>query len=58
MVIIGGAAVQFGRDEALDATNNALQQITSLHSQFELLTIGASNPLPDPATAGVVSRII
>jgi len=58
MIIIGGAAVQFGGDEALDAAKRALQQITILHSQFGLTKVVASNLLPDPATVGAVTLII
>ncbi len=58
MIIIGGAAVQFGGEEALDAANRALQQITILHSQFGLTKVVASNLVPDPATVGAVTLII
>jgi len=58
MIIIGGAAVQFGGDEAIDAANRALQQITILHSQFGLTKVVASNLLPDPATVGAVTLIV
>ena len=58
MIIIGGAAVQFGGNEALDAANRALQQITILHSQFGLTKVVASNLLPDPATVGAVTLIV
>jgi predicted NBD/HSP70 family sugar kinase len=58
MVIIGGAATQFGGDEALEAAHRAVQQLTILHSQFGLTKIVASRLLPDPATVGAGTLVI
>jgi predicted NBD/HSP70 family sugar kinase len=58
LVIVGGAAAQFGGEEALEVSRRALQRLTILHSQFGLTKIVASTLLPDPATLGAASLVI
>jgi predicted NBD/HSP70 family sugar kinase len=58
MIIVGGAAIQFGGEEALDSARRAVQRLTILHSQFGQTKIVASNLLPDPATVGAATLII
>jgi N-acetylglucosamine repressor len=57
-IIIGGAAIKFGGEEALEVARRAVQRLTILHSQFGLTKIVATNLLPDPATVGAATLII
>lgn len=58
MVIVGGVAVQFGGEEALEAARRAVQRLTILHRQFGLTKVVASSLLPDAATVGAATLII
>ncbi len=58
MIIVGGAAIQFGGEEALDSTRRAVQRLTILHSQFGQTRVVASNLMPDPATVGAATLVI
>lgn len=58
LVVVGGAAAQFGGEEALEVSRRALQRFTILHRQFGLAKVVASTLLPDSATLGAASLII
>jgi predicted NBD/HSP70 family sugar kinase len=58
LIIIGGAAVHFGGEEALEEARRAVQRLVVLHSQFGLTKVVASDLLPDSATVGAGTLII
>jgi len=57
-VIMGGAAIRFGGDEALNSARRAVRRLSLLHQLFQSAEVVASSLLPDSATVGAATLVI
>ena len=58
MVIVGGAPIHFGGDEALEAARRSARRLTILHPLFAHVKVVASQLAPDPATVGAATLVV
>jgi predicted NBD/HSP70 family sugar kinase len=58
LIVIGGAAVRFGGEEALEEARRAIQPLVILYREFDLTKVVTSDLLPDSATVGAGTLII
>lgn len=58
LLIIGGPTMHFGGNEAIQAAQNAAQQLTILHEILGNTRVVASNLKPDSATVGAATLVV
>lgn len=58
MIVMGGAAIQFGGDEGLTAARRSVRQLSMLHNLFNSTRVHASTLSPDSATVGAATLVI
>jgi predicted NBD/HSP70 family sugar kinase len=58
LVIMGGAAIQFGAEHALDAARHSVKHLSILHNLLGSTQVVASNLSPDSATVGAATLVI
>lgn len=58
MIVMGGAAIQFGGDDGLTAARRSVRQLSMLHNLFNSTRVHASTLSPDSATVGAATLVI
>lgn len=58
LIVMGGAAIQFGGEDGLQAARKSVRHLSTLHNLFNLTRVYASSLSPDSATVGAATLII